>query len=311
MNFMESSKELLLVHKTMKRVSLSEPVNIMLTPQFYDVKKEKLPVKYRYQAKRLAPSLFEGYLEKERAYDYYVYKEGEDWVFIAYDLPMISAFLETKGFGQEDVAKMYFAQQSAHLFESPFLYHEEYALLNIDDIVAIVPSGVLEAEGLTPKGFNKEDTPRGGVSIESATSSFFTTKESVIISSLFVVLALMFMIEGSRYGGESDDSQEVLQTLYDEYPSLQSAYTREGIVTTYREIDKKERAKREAVKSLSGMIFKGVTLTSLQVDQKRINANFSCTDGKIAERVEKLAKKAQFSVKKIKGSHNLQLEGLL
>jgi len=307
---MESSKELLLVHKKMKTVSLSETVNVMLTPQFYDVKKEALPVKYAYQAKRLAPSLFEGYLEKDGTYDYYVYKEGQDWVFIAYDLSKIIQFLETKGLTQENISKIFFVQQSVSLFESPFLYHEDNALLNIDGIVAAVPSLVLEEQSLSVRALKKEETPKGGIGIDKAVS-FFSMKETVIISSVFVIFALMYMVEGTRYGGESKDTQEVLQSLYDEYPSLQSAYTREGILNKYREQNKNERAKREAVKKLSTMIFKGVTLTSLQVDKKSIQANVTCDNQNIVKRVEKLAKTAQFSVKKIKGKYKLQLEGLL
>ena len=60
---MGSNKELLLVHASMEDVSLAHSVNVMLTPQFYTLKKEELPVKYLYQAKRIAPSLFDGLLE--------------------------------------------------------------------------------------------------------------------------------------------------------------------------------------------------------------------------------------------------------
>jgi len=52
LNFMGNNRELLLVHADMEHVSLSQSVNIMLTPQFYTLKKEPLPVKYRYQAKK-------------------------------------------------------------------------------------------------------------------------------------------------------------------------------------------------------------------------------------------------------------------
>ena len=96
MNFMGNNKELLLVHTSMKQVTLSHAVNIMLTPQFYTLKKEALPVRYTYQAKRIAPSLFDGLLEEGKHYEYMVWREGEEWIFLAYDLEMIAAFLETK-----------------------------------------------------------------------------------------------------------------------------------------------------------------------------------------------------------------------
>jgi len=308
---MENSKELLLVHTAMKHVSLSEPVNIMLTPQFYTLKKEILPVTYAYQAKRLAGSLFDGLLDREGAYDFLVYKEDEHWVFIAYDIEKITAFLQTKGFRQGDVSKIFFAQQSTGYFTAPYLLSEQDALVVLDKTVVVVPSSAFSSEKPSSLKFDRHFTPKKGISLEDASSSIFTIKQAALFSFVFILLGMMFLIEGSRYGGGGQATEEALQTLYDDYPSLQSTYTREGIVSKYRELDKTERAKRDAVKKLSGMIFKGVTLTALYVDYKSVKAKFSCSNKKIAQRVENLGKKAQFKVSKTKGSLELQLEGTL
>jgi hypothetical protein len=308
---MENSKELLLVHTAMKHVSLSEPVNIMLTPQFYTLKKEILPVTYAYQAKRLAGSLFDGLLDREGSYDFLVYKEDAYWTFIAYDIEKITAFLQTKGFNQGDVSKIFFAQQSVEKFTAPYVLSDQDALVILDETVVVVPASALSSEKSSSLKFGRHFTPKKGVSLEDATSSIFTIKQAVLFSLVFILFSLMFFIEGSRYGGESGATEEALQSLYADHPSLQSAYTREGIVSKYRELDKTERAKRDAIKKLSGMIFKGVTLTALYIDHKSVKANFSCRNKKIAQRVENLGKKAQFKVSKTKGSFELHMEGTL
>jgi hypothetical protein len=308
---MENSKELLLVHRTMNAVTLSEPVNIMLTPQFYTLKKESLPVQYAYQAKKLAHSLFDGLLDVEGSYDFLVYKEDEHWVFIAYDVEMIIAFLKTKGFNQGDVSKIFFAQQSAEKFTSTYSLSEKEALVVIDETVVMVPSIALDPQTVSSLRFDRNFTPSKGVSLEDVTASVFTIKQTVFFSLIFMVFAVMYFIEGVRYGGESQSTEQELQTLYSEHPSLQSTYTRAGIVNKYRDIDKIERAKRDAVKKLSGMIFKGVTLTALYVDHKKVKVNFSCSNKNVAQRVEVLGEKAQFKVSKIKGSFDLYMEGTL
>ena len=308
---MENSKELLLVHRDIKPVTLSTPVNIMLTPQFYTLKKEVLPVKYAYQAKRLAHSLFEGLLEKEGSYDFLVYQEGESWTFLAYDIEKISEFLQVKGFRQGDVSKIFFAQQSVGMFTNPCVLNEKDALAVFDDKVVLVPVKALGTEASSPVHFDKRFTPKNGVTLEGASGSLFTTKQTILLSAIFVLFAMMFFLEGSRYGEEGQSSTEELQSLYDSYPALQSVYTREGIVSKYRDIDKLERAKRDAVKRLSGMIFKGVTLTSLAVNQKNVKATFSCSSKKIAQRVEKLGREADFAVSKEKSGHTLHMEGAL
>lgn len=53
----------------MENISLDESVNVILTPQFYTVKKEELPIKYLYQAKKIDPvgeSDFQHLLKMER-----------------------------------------------------------------------------------------------------------------------------------------------------------------------------------------------------------------------------------------------------
>jgi len=308
LSFMENSKELLLVHRSMENVELSSPVNIMLTPQFYTLKKELLPVKYAYQAKKIAYALFEGLLEKEGSYDFLVSQEEENWVFIAYDMEKITAFLKEKGFKEGDVSKVFFAQQSVEKFTKPCLINTKEALVILDDTVVLVPLGALGTDVSSTLNFDESLTPKKGVSLEGISSSIFTMKQTVMFSLVFILFSLMFFVEGLRYGGESQSTEEELQALYTDYPSLQSAYTREGIVDKYRNIDKAERAKRDAVKKLSSMIFKGVTLTSLSIDQKKVKANFSCSSKKIAQRVENLAKKAQFTVTKTKLKNDLHLE---
>ena len=102
-----------------------------------------------------------------------------------------------------------------------------------------------------------------------------------------------------------------MQELLKAYPSLQSKYTRESIVTKYKTIDTAERKKRDIIKSVSGMIFKGVTLTALDIDEKGYKVQFSCKDAQIAKRVQALAKKNKLNTSVIAGSNDLKMEGAL
>ena len=144
----------------MDKVTLSSDVNVMLTPQFYTLKKEPLPVQYAYQAKRIAPSLFEGLLEEGKSYEYIVWKEEEDWVFIAYNLEMIAAFLEDKGFALEQVSKLFFAQQSAKFFTDPMLLGSNEALVSLDNVIVVVPKSALGESKSASLPFTDSFTPK-------------------------------------------------------------------------------------------------------------------------------------------------------
>jgi len=310
LNFMGSNKKLLLVHTSMKDVSLSHSVNVMLTPQFYTLKKEALPVKYLYQAKNIAPSLFEGLLEAGRSYRYLVFKEKDDWTFIAYDPEKISTFLASKGIKPEEVSKLFFAQQALSSFTGPVLLGTKEALIALDDTVVVVPQSALSKE-ITPLGFGNSFTPGTGVSLDGAHGSVLSLKQSIALTVVFSLFAGMFFVEGWRYGNDAKEGKKEMQRLLDAYPSLQSRMKRENIAAKYKMIDTAERKKREIIKILSTMIFKGVALISFSLSKKGFKVQFSCHDAKIAKRLKELAGKEKFSASNIAGTNDVMIEGTL
>lgn len=308
---MANNKELILVHTSMKPVTLSHAVNVMLTPQFYTLKKEVLPLNYAYQAKRIAPSLFEGLVEEGREYEYMVWKEEEAWVFLAYDLEMITAFLERKGFALENVSKIFFAQQAVDLFDKPLLLGENEALVALDNMIVLVPRVALGEDEGHSLVFDNSFTPKKGVMLHDAYGSVLSLKQASTLAAIFTLFAIMFFVEGSRYSNNAQVGEAQMQELLEAYPSLQSKYTRDSIVAKYKTIDTAERKKRETVKMVSGMIFKGVTLTSLELDEGSFKVQFSCKDAQVANRVKALAKKNNLSTTAIAGSNDLKIEGAL
>jgi len=311
LNFWENNKDLLLAYPSMKQVTLSNTVNVMLPPQFYTLKKEALPIQYAYQAKRIASSIFDGLLEEGNEYEYMVWKEDDEWVFLAYDIKMITAFLESKGFALENISKLFFAQQSVDLFDKPLLLGEDEALASLDHTVVVVPRGGLAQDEGPSLVFNNSFTPKKGVMLQSAYGSVLSMKQASILAAIFTLFALMFFVEGWRYSNNSKAGGSQLEELIEAYPSLQSKYTRDSIVAKYKTIDTVERKKRDIIKILSGMIFKGVTLTSLEIDEKMFKAQFSCKDAQVAKRVKALAAKNKLNTSAIAGSNDLKIEGAL
>ncbi len=304
---MGNSNRLLLVHRRMERVSPEEAVEIMLTPQFYTLKKETLPVRYAYQAKKIAPSLFEGLLEASRAHEYFVYKEEDSWVFIAYDPSEIIDFLEERGVAPEKVSKIYFAQQALrHFAEAPVQLGEKEALTVIDNMVVVVPQNALKDK--TFATFSDSFRPPKGIRLEAGTSSVLGRKQAVILAVILSLFALVWMVEGWRYGKKNMTLQTELNTLYEANPALQSAYARESVAEKYRSIDKAQRAKREVIGKVAGLLFKGVTLTGFTLKGSSFTAHFSVSDAQVAQKLKQLVKAAGFSFKNVSATE-LVVEG--
>lgn len=309
MNFMGTDKALILAHTFMDHVTLSDDVNVMLTPEFYTLKKEALPIQYSYQAKKIAPSLFEGLLEREGSYDYMVWKEEEEWVFLAYDMKMITVFLESKGFVLEHISKLFFAQQSVALFDKPVFIGEHAALIALDNTVVLVPSIALGDEEGSAE-FDDHFTPKKGIGIERNHGTLLTVKQTSVLAVALSLFAMMFFVEGARYSNSINAGESQMETLLESYPELRSSYTRESIVSKYKTLDTHERKKRDLVKTVSKMIFEGVTLTTFDMDEKKFSASFTCKDTKVVQRLQALAKKNKLNASSL-GSSNVKIEGVL
>jgi len=317
---MTNNRELILVHANMHKMTLKKPINVMLTPQFYTVKKEALPIQYAYQAKKIAPSLFDGLLEDDSVHEYMVFKEkGEDedyWVFIAYASEKIVSFLEEKGIESRYVHKIYFAQQAVHDFEqAPLALGENEVLLVKDGTVVVAPRVVLGTE-TNLQEFKQTFTPKtSGISIKNSSSnasSFITQTQALSLAAIFMLFAGIFIIEGLRYKSDSNSNTEEMNTLYEAHPGLQASYQREAILNKYSTIDQLERKKRDSINTASKMIFKGVTLTQIYVDKQKFYAQFSCSTVTISKRVKTLLEKRDKNhFFTIKGEKNLTLEGAL
>jgi len=300
---------MLLVYRGMKNVSLGEEkVNIMLTPQFYTLKREELPVKYSYQAKKIAPSLFEGLLEEAGSYEYFVFKDNGQWVFIAYDPEKIRKFLESKGIFHNNLSKTFFVQQIENIFEKPVILTDKEVLISIDGNVVFLPKEILGKES-TASAFDSSIVPKKGVLLSHKNSGFISNKETIVLTWIFIMFAGVFFVEGRHYNLSFDVQQKEMHELLEAYPALQSKVQRESIAFKYRTIDTKERKKRETIKTLASMIFKGVALTSYHMNEKSFKAIFSCANVKTAQKIESMAKRSNFTISRDKGSSIVTIEG--
>jgi len=310
LNFTEnSSTRLLVVHREMDPVELEAPADIILTPQFYTMKKESLPLKYAYQAKRIAPSLFDGLLESDKVYAYFVYREKRQWIFIAYCPDELAAFFRIKGISSDKVRKLFFAQQVAAQIDNPITLGKRDALMPIEGTVTVVPLSVLkENTFMDPSTLS---LPKKGIRLESGRVSLLDKKQIWMLSGVFFLFAVVWFVEGERYNTNNTILKKEITRLYEAYPSLQNSYTRENIAEKYRKIDKVERKKRHIIGKIAGLIFKGVTLTGFEMDQKHFQAIFVTSDSRVAKRLEALLKSANLKKRMIPGKNQIIVEGSL
>ncbi|SFV57213.1 hypothetical protein MNB_SV-6-701 [hydrothermal vent metagenome] len=300
----------MLIHDDMDQIDKGRSIDIMLPPQFYTMRRQEINIKYLYQAKRLAPSILENLLSDEVEYDYFVFRDGESWVFVAYSRAEINEFLKSKGIEATQVSKLYFIQQSESKFVSAISLNDTEALGVLNDIVTVIPKTLLSYD-TRYQLFDETFRPDRGVSYGASADSVLTQKDSVVLASIFTLFSIMFLIEGIRYGEVVKDMDEEKSILFKEYPALQSQYARENIIKKYHKIDKEERKKREILKDLSHLILPGVEVDSLLMEEGQLFVVFKTPDKNTLLRVEALAKAKSYKSSRVGRENMIKVESKL
>jgi len=142
MNFFESSTGKIVFFTKNSPEYLSGEYSVVLSPQFYWVKRVKLPVKSEYKAKKLAPSVFEGSLPEGEEYFYDVKHEKDRGTFIviAYSKEYIYNAIREKFSPSAKIKGVYFAQYELEGLKSCIAIDKDISLGNVDGLLIQVPS---------------------------------------------------------------------------------------------------------------------------------------------------------------------------
>jgi len=308
--FSGSSRSLLLIHDDMELISSSENIDIMVPPQLYTMRRQYIDIKYHYQAKKIASSILESYLAEDIEYEYFVYRDGEDWVFIAYSTLEIDEFLAKQNIAVEQISKLYFTQQASDKFLSPVSLNHSEALLTIDGVVTVVPKNLLD-RSVRYQLFDDSFRPKSGISYGVGVGSILEKKEAWGLATIFVLFALIFLAEGIRYNSVVTDIKMEISMLFDDYPALQSRYTRENVIKKYKKIDREERRKREILKEFSRMILPSVEVEHLVVDKASVVVTFRTPDKATLLKIESIARAKKYKTKRVGRDNLIEIESLI
>jgi len=147
--------------------------SLILSPQFYWVKRVNLPVKSEYRAKKLAPSVFEGSLPEGENYFYDVKYEKDRGTFIviAYSKEYIYKSIREKISPKAKIKGIYFAQYELKDLQTCIAIDKEISLGNVDGLLIQVPSACVESEDNVRKYLPKVKLSTKKIKIESLEDS--------------------------------------------------------------------------------------------------------------------------------------------
>lgn len=300
MSLAKKSNPLVFVFKQMMHREQSGSVDLLISPQFYTVKKEYMPsIKYAYYAKKIAPSVFVGLDDTTKSYQYLVYKDNSEWVFISYCLNDILDFLAQKNILRQNINNIYFAQQIAAFFAKPFKLDDMYAIVNMDGIVVFVNRKIISLDTHYNKSVLDISLPSKAVKVSAQNSELFSEKNNFILSMVSIIMGIIFLIEGISSYKKLKEYKQKTQEILSANKNLESSYIRENIISKYSTINRAEINKRNFISTVSGCILQGNTsLMALDVSDNKMSSKLNSTSSNNMVILEQLIKQTTYKISK-------------
>lgn len=167
---------------------LNKNINIVLSPAFYWIKKEKLPIKSVFQARKVAPTLFDGVIP-DGEYSYKAIKDEDgSFLFFAYDEKLIAEKLKELQIKDYLIKNIYFAQTEIKDLNKPLLITPNYALIQKDGIIARIDAKFV-SNPISEIDLSKHT--KNSVKISRYNSYIFDTKtiEKTYIAIILLIVA--------------------------------------------------------------------------------------------------------------------------
>ena len=305
---MKDNKKLVLVYQGMPRVDRDDRFSVVITPQNYLLRKEQLAIKQEYQSKKIAASLFDDLIESDKKdYSFFVYKEDEEWIFIAYRQEEITELLSEVGISPSNVDEIFFAQQLVSSIKKPISLGSDKALVSIGGVATIISKGMLLAN---TEYVNISDKIQPKRAVVLSKGDVFDSQTTLLLSIIFILFGLLFVIEDRNIVSSMPKSQDKISTILQNNPSLSSSYTRASILTKYKKIDAIERAKRDLITKLSKIIDSDIKVDEFYLNKNRYNALLYVKNINQIAALIRRAKKNGFKIDKV-SSNQLKIEGIL
>lgn len=296
----QNNIENILVHKSMATIKENNSfVNIVLSPEFFTFIRESYKIKFKYQAKQIAPSIFDDLLEEGVEYQYSAYKKNDEWNFFAYNLTEILTFLKGKGINTEKIKKIFFIQEINDYFLTGKKINASHILLNLDNIITILPTNIISDEDNYEQLDIKNTIFKNGELVQLFSLDGLSNIHTIILSTIFFIFGVIFITENNVSNSIISHSHSALEKIENDNEILVSKIARDSIHSKYTTIEKKEKKKRQILKDVSKIIPKKINLKKLVMDRAKIVVDLNLYNNREIKKTKRKSKKFKFNFKKI------------
>ncbi|MDR0408465.1 MAG: hypothetical protein LBH45_06100 [Campylobacteraceae bacterium] len=245
--------------------------DIVLSPKYYWTKIENLPVKYTFQAKEYAPSVFDGFIPKGD-YSYKAIKQNGKFLLFAYDAKNILENLEALGIKLTHVRNIYFAQTEFIDYPSAIKIDNESVLITHSEKVVKVPLSLAKEY----VGINKvlQTLKLSKNIIKLGKFNRFYEKQGALRGIIYVLVFLIVVFFAELlYLSHILSSQEAQKDKILKQYSLPSTEIQlNALLNQQDRINKQQKAIRENVSKIFKLpLLEGEYIKSIEANQMQIS----------------------------------------
>jgi len=242
--------------------------DVILSPQFYWVKKVELPVKRVSQALSLAESVYANSLP-EGDFAFEASKSGDEFVIIAYDKEKIFQVLKEKFIKNAKVSGVYFAQNEFSELDGCCGIDQNSSLINLNGLVLQVPRVCTDSKKEISQYLENKKLSRNKVTLGAFESSVVDAKEFYLLAAGVVILFASFVMDTINYKSEINSLEKQKQELVSKYDlpqtSIQLASIKKSLTKTFTT----QKKIRDAVYGANGVgLKKGEFIESIKANSK-------------------------------------------
>ncbi|WP_044417265.1 hypothetical protein [Halarcobacter anaerophilus] len=248
-------------------------INIIVSPQFYWVRKFEIPVKSPKQARLILPTLFEDIIEGNIQELTYQVKKIEDNLYLcfAFNNSKIFEAIKNSGINISKIDSIYFAQTECKDIKS-FSADNQNFIYTSDDILVQLPKGISANSSLIENEIDKINLSSFKMDMKFYNSSILSSKNLKFIYMFFIVLASLNFLKYISYSKEYSKTEDQIEKIKKISTLPSSMIQTNSIIKKYKGAIETENKKRELINYL--LSNGDLNLDSFELDKKMLIFRF-------------------------------------
>ncbi len=277
-NLFQNKARLFFLHKNAK--PQTEGVfEVILSPQYYWVKKVSLPVKRVGEAKKLAESVFEGSLpEGNYSYEVIASDDGE-FILIAYDRDSITEELEKVFTQNAKVQGVRFAQYECKDLDECCSIDDDTSLVNLNGLLVQIPRNCTDPKLKVQEYIRTIKPSSHKVKLGTLDVEVMDKRTFVYLAAAVTLFAGAFLLEYVDYKKETGKLEETKQTLVQKYNLPATTMQLKSIQNRLTKLFHTQKKMRDILYAISKLpLLKDEYISNLDIDTKTATVEFSLKD---------------------------------